>query len=410
MEIDTFLNIFSFTFDVIIKSARFWLPLALVFLGWRMWVAYVQEEWLGKVQWVLLEIRVPKEVFKSPAAMELALSNALSQGGGVGTNYAKYWQGKVINWFSLEIVSLGGEIHFLVRTPIGFRRIIESQIYAQYPQAEIFEISDYVEEAVADMHKREWSLWGTEFKLTKEDPYPIKTYVDYGLDKAVGSTEENERIDPITPMLEWMGGIGPNEQVWFQIVLRVSKWTYKKPGLAGGYDDYRSKTQKVLAEMRAKFEPSENDQFKRLAMTEDDKMAMSAISRTLNKQGFDCGIRAIYLAPKDNFDAMNITGLTGIMKQYNSFTLNGFAPTNVTGFDNPQWEDRSGRRAIQKKREMLDAYAQRSWFYPPYTRPHFVLTSEELATIFHFPGRVSETPSLGRIESNKSEPPSNLPI
>lgn len=409
MELEAFFEVFKKVPEILAKTAKFWIPISLVYLGWKLWVSYVREQWLSSVKWVLLEIRVPKEVFKSPAAMELALSNALSQGGGVGNKYQMYWQGRVINWFSLEIVSLGGEIHFLIRTPAGFRRIIETQIYAQYPQAEIFEVSDYVEEAVKDMHKREWSLWGTEFKLTKEDPYPIKTYVDYGLDKSVGSTEENQKIDPITPMIEWMGAIGPNEQVWFQIVVRVSKWTYRKPGLMGGYADYKEKTKDILKELKEKFEPTGDDQFKRLAMTEEDKMAISAINRTLNKQGFDCGIRAVYLAPKENFDGMNITGLTGIMKQYNSFTLNGFAPTNMTAFDYP-WQDPTGMKNVTKKREMLDAYAQRSWFYPPYVRPHFVLTSEELATIFHFPGRVSETPSLGRIESNKSEPPTNLPI
>ncbi len=409
MEADIFLTTFQNIPGIIFKTVRFWLPLVLVFLGWKLWVGYIREEWLSTVKWVLLEIKVPKEVFKSPAAMELALSNALSQGGGVGNNYQLYWQGRVINWFSLEIVSLGGEIHFLVRTPILFRRVIETQIYAQYPQAEIFEAADYVEEAIADMHKREWALFGTEFKLTKQDAYPIKTYTDYGLDKAIGSTEENQRIDPITPMIEWMGGIGPNEQVWFQIIVRVSKWTYRKSGLMGGYEDYKERTKALLKEERAKFEPTGDDQFKRLAMTEEDKQVISAISRTLNKQGFDCGIRAIYLSPKEYFDGMNITGLTGIMKQYNSFTLNGFAPNNTTGFDYP-WQDPSGNKTIALKREMLDAYAQRSWFYPPYVRPHFVLTSEELATIFHFPGRVSETPSLSRIESNKSEPPTNLPI
>lgn len=409
MDTQIFTSIFNNSFSVIGKTAFIWIPILLIFLGWRIWVDYVRDVWMSQIKWVLLEIRVPKEVFKSPAAMELALSNALSQGGGVGTNYHKYWQGKVINWFSLEIVSLGGEIHFLIRTPVGFRRIIETQIYAQYPQAEIFEVEDYVKEAIDDMHKREWALWGTEFKLTKEDAYPIKTYVDYGLDKAVGSTEENERIDPITPMIEWMGAIGPNEQVWFQIIVRVSKWTYKKGGFTGGYYDYREKTKAFLDEMKKKFEPTGEDQFKRLAMTEEDKMVMAAISRSLSKQGFDCGIRAIYLAPKDNFDAMNITGLTGIMKQYNSFALNGFGVTNDTGFVYP-WQDPSGTKTVKKKREMLDAYSQRSWFYPPYVRPHFVLTSEELATIFHFPGRVSETPSLGRIESNKAEPPTNLPI
>jgi hypothetical protein len=46
----------------------------------------------------------------------------------------------------------------------------------------------------------------------------------------------------------------------------------------------------------------------------------------------------------------------------------------------------------------------------PYQRTPFVLNTEELATIYHFPGRVAETPTFGRIEAKKGEPPSNLPI
>ncbi len=38
------------------------------------------------------------------------------------------------------------------------------------------------------------------------------------------------------------------------------------------------------------------------------------------------------------------------------------------------------------------------------------MTVEELATIFHFPGKVATTPTLGRIPSKRAEPPSNLPI
>jgi hypothetical protein len=39
-----------------------------------------------------------------------------------------------------------------------------------------------------------------------------------------------------------------------------------------------------------------------------------------------------------------------------------------------------------------------------------ILSSEELATLFHIPGRVSTTPSLERIEAVKSDAPQNLPI
>ena len=61
----------------------------------------------------------------------------------------------------------------------------------------------------------------------------------------------------------------------------------------------------------------------------------------------------------------------------------------------------------------LAAYKLRSFFYPPYEnflQNSFILNAEELATIYHFPGNVSVTPTLSKIASKKSEPPSNLPI
>ena len=61
-------------------------------------------------------------------------------------------------------------------------------------------------------------------------------------------------------------------------------------------------------------------------------------------------------------------------------------------------------------RQMFDAYRKRSYFFPPYTRTVFQLNIEEIATMFHFPGRVSETPNLARIESKRGEAPVNLPV
>jgi hypothetical protein len=39
-----------------------------------------------------------------------------------------------------------------------------------------------------------------------------------------------------------------------------------------------------------------------------------------------------------------------------------------------------------------------------------VLSTEELATLYHFPGAIAATPSINRIPSKKSEAPANLPI
>ena len=43
-----------------------------------------------------------------------------------------------------EIVSVDGNVKFFIRTPAKFKKIIESHIYAQYPDIEVSEVSDYI--------------------------------------------------------------------------------------------------------------------------------------------------------------------------------------------------------------------------------------------------------------------------
>lgn len=407
---DLSLNVLSFAF----KIASLIIPFLLIWIGWTLWVKHRNLEWISTLDWVMIEIRVPKDVFKSPLAMEMALGNALFQGGGVGTRYNKYWKGRVLVWFSLEIVSTEGDIHFYIRTPKQFRNIIESQIYAQYPRAEIFEVEDYVLPVVKSMYEEEWSMWGCEHKLKKADAYPIKTYVDYGLDKSVTSIEDQEAIiDPIVSQLEWMGTMKKDEHFWLQIIVRVSKDGYTThTGLFPKSVDWKDKAKKELESIRAKYEGGDDaleSLGKKIKMSKAEQEAISAIERSMDKPVFDVGIRTIYLAKKSAFKAEHITGMVGIMRPYNSNNLNGFSVTNDTDFPNP-WDDPSGEKKLEKKKSMLEAYINRGFFYPPYKRQYFGLTSEELATIFHFPGRVSATPTFKRIESKKSEPPVNLPV
>ncbi len=399
-------------FHIFFKVVVWFIPITMVILGWQYWVRHRNAEWMSTIKWIMIEIRIPKDIFKSPQAMEVALGNALSQGGGVGTRHKKYWEGRVLVWFSLEIVSIEGDIHFYIRMPKQFRNIVESQIYAQYPEAEIFEAEDYTLPVIANMHDEEWAMWGTEFKLNKMEAYPIKTYTDFGLDKAISKPEDAAGlIDPITPQIEWMGTMKKDEQVWFQIIVRTSKNSFKTSGIIPKEVDWKDRAKAEIKSIQAKYEGGDAVELlgKRLKMSKTEQETISAIERSLDKPAFDVGIRAIYLAKKPAFRAEHITGLTMMLRQYGSGNLNSFGLSHATDFDNP-WDDPSGEKKIELKRHMLHAYIDRGWFYPPHKRQHMVLTAEELATIFHFPGRVSTTPTFKRIESKKSEPPVNLPF
>jgi len=395
------------------KTALYWVPVLLLYFGWRYWMQYIQMSHISKKDWMLLEIKVPKDVFKSPAAMEIFLSNALHQGGGMGNWFQKYWLGNVYTWFSLEIISIAGAVKFLIRAERKWQRIIEAQMYAQYPNIEIREVPDYVEETARSMMNEPWSIFGTEFCLTKADPYPIMTYTDYGLNKSEGGLlEEEKKIDPISPFIEFLASLRPGEQAWYQFLIRPSIARYDSPDHPFKKVDWKEEAKRVKKEILKDHMIKDEKGVERRNvqnMTQIEKDALTAIERSIGKPGFDVGIRAIYLAKQDAFDPVSIAGLTGAFKQYSSINLNGFKPRNATGFEYP-WQDPTGRRARKMKKEIFDAYWDRGFFYTPHKGEPFVLNSEELATVFHFPSRTTEAPTFERIEAKKASPPPNLPI
>lgn len=372
------------------------LPVGIAYLGFRFWVEYKNTQFVSKMDWVTLEINVPKEVSKSPAAMEIFFHTLLQS--KISHWYDKYYKGSVTQWFSLEIASIEGNIYFFIRTIKKFKDLIESQIYAQFPQAEIREVDDYTKYVPPyDPKSKEWNLWGCEYVLSKPDAYPIKTYIDYGLDKDV-NLKEFQKTDPLSSILEFMGSARAGEQIWLQVLIRNSMTKWREEG---------KKEVEKIAKRDQKPEEGKPTPPPPL-LTPGEQERLKAIERSLSKQAFDCGIRAMYVFKKDSFRLGNIMGLLGLMRPFGSDTLNSFKPKNGTGYVYP-WQDFKKFREKRARKIMFAAYVNREYFGMPGRDP-FVLTTEELATIFRFPGRVVETPSLERIESVKSEPPINLPV
>jgi hypothetical protein len=144
-------------------------------------------------------------------------------------------------------------------------------------------------------------------------------------------------------------------------------------------------------------------------LTPIEKETIEALERSVTKLPFDVGIRGVYIAEKDRYNKGHAGALNGVLGQYSTQHLNGFKKDVGTKFDF-LIQDPFKTRLPKMKRKLFNAYRLRSYFHPPRKRKPFVLNSEELATIYHFPGGVVETPTFGRIESQKAEPPTNLPV
>ncbi|MDD4804208.1 MAG: hypothetical protein PHN69_03460 [Candidatus Pacebacteria bacterium] len=417
---------FETTSTYIIDSGKYLLillpitmPFILVYFFWTIRFNWLTMKFVEKQKNCLLQIKLPKEILKSPAAMEIFFAQLTP--GGAGTYYEAFIDGKTRPWFSCELVSIEGEVRFYIWcSQSKFRNIIEAQLYAQYPNIEIYEVEDYTKDIPFDLDN--YSYYTIQYKLGKPDPLPIKTYIDYGLDK---DQKDEYKIDPITSMLEFLGTLKKGENIWFQFLLQKYEESDIKLGTFKKNKSLKEKTKEEIEKIRKEAIPpgGDKDTFKFPNPTKGQNEAIAAIERSTSKASFECMIRGIYVAEKDAFNPINITSVRQGFKQYDSSILNSIKPGEASDVSDarkdwalfiPFMKQINNSDIYYTKKDMFHAYKLRSYFQPPYkymASDPFVLTSEELATIFHFPsGMVSQTPTLKRVNSKKSEAPSNLPI
>ncbi|MEX2013339.1 MAG: hypothetical protein WD897_00275 [Parcubacteria group bacterium] len=405
-QTDFYLKIWQF----IAATWPVWLPIFMVSVLFDTWFSYKRREWLKKQGSILLEIRIPKNTDKSPVAMEMVIEGIWED--VVGSLTGVFLEGEVRDVFSLEIVSIGGEVKFFIWSFPKWKNIIESRIYAHYPGAEVIEVEDYAIKVVFNPEKM--NLWGITTRLVKPDAYPIKTYIDFELDK--GHKEQEEIVDPLAPVLEYLGTLKPGEQAWIQILIQG----HRKEGLQDARifskPDWRESVKKEIKKIIEEepfIKPAVGQPASLFNLTKTQADTIASIQRNSAKLAFNSMLRVVYVAPKEIYVRTRGVGIIGSMRQFGSKTLNGIRPHQfIPGIVYP-WDDflDIGRR--YRQRTLLEAYKRRSVFNVPFKHVFgkpYVLTTEELATIFHFPGATVTTPTLTRVPSKKAEAPANLPV
>jgi hypothetical protein len=399
-------------FSFLLKAWPIWVPVVILNVAFRIWLDYIQRLHISKQGSIMLEIKLPRDVPKSPAAMELVL-NGLWEPAAPGNLVDAFWEGKIRDWFSLELVSIGGEVKFFIWALPRWKKIIESRIYAQYPGAEVVEVKDYAQDLHYDPEN--FPIFGITTKLNKPDAYPIVTYIDYELDKSTGNKDQEEYIDPITPVIEYLGSLKQGEIAGIQILIQA----HRKEGLLDGRIvpklDWGGGVKAAIKEIIEKEAPIKAEKDKpatMMGLTETQKDTIKAIERNAGKLAYDTMIRMLYMAPKDSYDRVKGMGLIGSTRQFGSAARNGIRPDKFMSVAYA-WQDFKDLQKKAIQRGHIESYKRRSFFNVPYKHffgKPYILTTEELATIFHLPGAVAATPTLKRAPSKKAEAPANLPV
>lgn len=121
-----------------------WFFIIIFRLFLETWLHWRQEVFKEDINWVLLELKIPRLIEKSSKSMEQVLAALHSLRNSPGNLREIYWDGEVTRWTSLELVSFGGEIHFYVRCYAKLRSLVEAAFFSYYPGLDIIEVPDYI--------------------------------------------------------------------------------------------------------------------------------------------------------------------------------------------------------------------------------------------------------------------------
>ena len=407
-----------------------WVIVVIIFLRYLAYPEYmlsIQGKWVMKQKPpVLLAIDVPKRNEQSIQAMENFFDHLLGA-HSTFTKWAKYIDGEFQRSLSVELVSIEGNIQYLVRCPGDWRNLVEAAVYSQFPDAEITEVEDYTGTVPKNYPSETYDLWGVEFTLSGNKYLPIKTYPKF--EHRFSETF----VDPMAALLETMSSIGPGEQIWVQYILiplavdwgaegkKLVDKLLGKPvavkksilgeilGLFTGIvSEFTEQLAGVMLTSSAGEEKKADLPSLMMHLSPGQKEQIEGIERKISKLAFNTKIRYIYVAEKDKMNkAIGVNGVIGSIKQWTDMNLNGLKPDlKPTGTSSPQYILIDYRRN-SRKNKIMSAYRNRSTIIGSPAKP---MCSEELASLWHFPSMYVKAPLLKKTEFTKAAAPVGLPM
>ncbi|MBW6431776.1 type IV secretion system DNA-binding domain-containing protein [Patescibacteria group bacterium] len=367
----------------------FWWVIVIILLIFA-WQNRRKAEFVEKQESSILKIKIPRTNDKDPTAAEMMFATLH---GILKPKNEHIKEGTVQDHIAFEIVANTKAINFFVWMPKNIKDFVEGQIYAQYPSADITEVSDYTKELENEDFTKERSFAGAELELTKADYLPIKTFKNFQVDPLAG-------ITGVLSKLEEEG-----EEIWIQILARPVDDDWKKPGLnfvkskksgnAGASLDFGAIIRQPIelikdfiyitfvGPLEAKDGGKDGPK-----LSSEEESVISGIEEKSEKLAYEAKIRLVYIAKESTKSKERIQATIGAFKQYNTTNLNGF----------------KGRGAGPSMGRFLSDYKNRLFLSDGYH-----LNIEELASIYHLPHTSVETPNISWTTFKTAEPPTNLP-
>jgi hypothetical protein len=287
--------------------------------------------------------------------------------------------------FSFEIVANHKIISFYVVAPRNMARYLEQQIQAYYPEAVMEEVEDY------NIFSPQSQAASSYLKTKREFIFPIKTY-------------NKMEVDPLNSLVNEMSKLDYNEGIAIQYVVRSAKGKWHKRSIDVVRKSHELNSVRMALRYRGinKFFMAIFDLFKtakpprpdgeeaKRRLTAQEEEILKAVEEKNSKAGLDVNIRIVASA-KSRAQAENyLNNITSAFSQYNFYEYGN-------SFNN--------RSYIKNQNKIINDFIYRRFD----SSIGFLLNTEELNSLFHFPLPQTETPNILWLLAKHAPAPTNIP-
>ncbi|NCP67899.1 type IV secretion system DNA-binding domain-containing protein [bacterium] len=304
--------------------------------------------------------------------------------GIYSSDLGRWWKGQ--DFLSLEYIAVDGQIHFYVGCPRDIKDLVEKQITSFYSEAIVDETD------APQVFKDKTQQAAVHLSGSSEFAYPFKGYTKF------------ENTDPINNVLNALSQAsdeqGNSAIIQFMVRPATSNWQSKVRAQAKDLGSGKTKiawwNPLVLlggffsVMFRGASDEKSGDDGKDSNESQEMTKAMEEKSE---KFGFETIIRCATSSTDARMAKTNLTNIVTSFAQYGTPTLNNFKTTKHT----------SPRRLIRN-------IVWRSFDAPLARHNKLLLSTEELASLFHFPHiKYNNVPSVKWQNYKIVQAPNNIP-
>lgn len=323
-----------------------------------------------------------EESFKVAEQFYSSLINIKEKGG-----MENFLLGDIYMVFEIAIHKIGQEIFFYFACPKNFSQLMEKQILAFWPDAQVQPAGDY------NIFNFEGKAAGAEASLAKNKILPLKNYQEL-------------RVDSLSPLTSVLTKLDKNEEgAAIQMIFKPSKQSIKKEAekaidnISKGGDIKKApkgsgKNKNSYVDMLLGSPANKQNNPQQFQMPSRlnpvQEQIMSEIARKSSQPLFDVNLRLLSSAKDEPRAKIILEQLKNAFEQFGSPIVNSIKFKSISKSGIKKLIYSFSFRIFDKRKAML-------------------LSSGELAEIFHLPSSELATPNVKWVKAKQAPPPANLP-